>query len=276
MPLWGAIEAGGTKFVCGVGSGPEDFRSKEIPTSTPQPTIAAVVAALRELAPAGLRSVGVGSFGPVDINPASPAWGSITSTPKTAWRNYNIAGAVNRALAVPVHFNTDVNAAILGEARWGAARGIPNCLYLTVGTGIGGGALSSGRLLQGISHPEMGHIHVPHDSLRDPFHGVCPYHRDCLEGLASGPAMEARWGVSPVKLPADHPAWPLGIANFACTLGPQRVLIGGGVMRQSVLLEMIRSEVARLLGGYIALPEILPPLLGQRAGVLGALALATG
>jgi len=283
MPFRGAIEAGGSKFVCGVGTGPEDIQTVEIPTTLPGPTVAAAVEWLRANSGVGLTCVGIASFGPVDINPASPAWGFITSTPKTAWRNFDFAGAVRKNLGVPVRFNSDVNAAILAEAQWGAARDIPNCLYLTVGTGIGGGALSSGRLLQGISHPEMGHIRVPHDPDRDPFPGVCPYHGDCLEGLASGPALEARWGASPAALPPDHPAWRLeahylaiGIANFACTFAPERVLLGGGVMRQSALFEMIRREVDRLLGGYVAAPEILPPLLGRRAGVLGALALAIG
>jgi fructokinase len=283
MPVWGAIEAGGSKFVCGVGTGPEDFQSIEIPTTAPAPTIAAVLAWLRTKFGERLAGVGIGSFGPVDIDPASPTWGFITSTPKAEWRNFDFADAVHQALGVPVHFNTDVNAAMLGEARWGAARGIPNCLYLTVGTGIGGGALSSGRLLQGMSHPEMGHIRVPHDLLRDPFPGVCPYHGDCLEGLASGPAIGARWGKSPAELPDDHPAWLLeaqylafGVVNFAATFAPERILLGGGVMRQTRLFEMIRTEVARLLNGYVAVPEILPPALGQRAGVLGALALALG
>jgi fructokinase len=287
MRVWGAIEAGGSKFVCGVGTSPRDFYSAEIATSEPDSTIAAVVAWferwLREHTADRLAGLGIGSFGPVDINMKSPTWGFITTTPKSGWRNFDFAVTVRKALKTTVHFNSDVNAAIIGEARWGAARGIPNSLYLTVGTGIGGGALLSGQLLQGGSHPEMGHIRVPHDLACDPFTGVCPYHGDCLEGLASGPAIEARWGISPADLPADHPAWILeaqylafAIANFACTFSPQRVLLGGGVMRQSALFEMIRPEVVRLLGGYVAGPEILPPELGQRAGVLGALALAIG
>ncbi len=281
MPVWGAIEAGGSKFVCGAGTGPDDLQTIEIPTTTPEATIDAAVTWLRAHCGDGLKSVGIGSFGPVDIRPGSPTWGFITSTPKTAWRNFNFAGAIGKALHVPVAFNSDVNAAILGEARWGAARDVANCLYLTVGTGIGGGAISSGHLLQGVSHPEMGHIRVPHDLVRDPFPGVCPYHGDCLEGLATGPAIETRWGTPAAELAADHPAWLLeaqylacGIANFTLTFAPERVLLGGGVMRQSALLEMIRREVARLLGGYVEVPEILPPHLGQRAGVLGALALA--
>jgi fructokinase len=281
MPLFGAIEAGGSKFVCGVGTGPEDLHTTEIPTTTPDSTVAAAVAWLRENSGEGLAAIGIGSFGPVDINPDSATHGFITTTPKAAWRNYNFAGAVRGTLGVPVHFNSDVNAAILGEARWGAARNVPNCLYLTVGTGIGGGALSSGRLLEGTSHPEMGHIRVPHNLAVDPFPGVCPFHGDCLEGLASGPAIEARWRTPAPELPADHPAWVLearylahGLANFTCTFAPERILLGGGVMRQSALFAMIRGELVRLLAGYIAAPELRPPELSQRAGVLGALALA--
>ena len=276
MPVFGAIEAGGTKFICGAGTGPEDLQTIEIPTTTPDKTVAAAVAWLRGHAP---QAVGIGSFGPVDVNPESPAWGYITSTPKAGWQNFNFAGTVHKALGVPVYFNSDVNAAVLGEARWGAAQGVLNCLYLTIGTGIGGGAILSGCLLHGASHPEMGHIRIPHDS----FPGVCPFHGDCLEGLASGPAMEARWGKPATELPADHPAWAIeagylaaAIANFTCILSPELVLLGGGVMQQAALFPMIRSEVGRVLAGYVTVPDIQPPGLGQRAGVLGALALATG
>jgi fructokinase len=190
---------------------------------------------------------------------------------------------------VPVGFDTDVNGAALGEMRWGAARGLSDFLYLTVGTGIGGGAVSGGRVLHGLSHPEMGHIRVPHDRVEDPFEGCCPFHRDCLEGLASGPAIEARWGVSARDLPLDHPGFALearylalGMANWVCTLSPQRIIVGGGVMQQSALFAMIRAELLRLLNGYIDVREItdcsdqyiMAPGLGSRAGVLGALVLA--
>ncbi len=279
--LFGAIEAGGTKFLCGIGTGPEDIRIVHIATTSPEQTVAAAVAWLREQGGDQLAGVGIGSFGPVDINPESPTWGYITSTPKPGWRNFDFAGAVKGSLGLPLAFNSDVNAAVLGEVRWGAARNISSCLYLTVGTGIGGGAVAAGRLLPGTSHPEMGHIRVPHDFTRDPYPGACPFHGDCLEGLASGPALEGRWGVPAASLGVNHPAWKLeanylahGIANFACTLSPELVLLGGGVMRQAALMEMIRREVSRLLGGYIATPAIESPALGQRAGILGALSLA--
>ncbi len=226
--------------------------------------------------------MGIGSFGPVDLNPDSPSWGFITSTPKVAWRNCDLAGAVGRGLGVPVRFDTDVNAAVLGEARWGAARRISNCVYLTIGTGIGGGAIVGGSVLHGLTHLEMGHVRVPHNWAEDPFPGCCPYHGDCLEGLASGPAIAARWGAKGEELAADHPAWALeakylayGIANFVCTLSPERILIGGGVMRQAHLYDRINAEVKRVLAGYLAkIPPIGPAQLGERAGLLGALALA--
>ncbi len=279
---FGAIEAGGTKFVCGAGSGPDDLLTVEIPTTSPEATVAAAVSWFRRQARGELRGVGIGSFGPVDLNPESSTWGYITSTPKAGWWNFDLAGSVREALGAPVRFDTDVNAAMLGEAKWGAAQRVANCLYLTIGTGVGGGALVSGRLLHGLMHPEMGHVRVPHDFARDPFPGNCPYHGDCLEGLASGPAIEARWGVKAAELPRDHPAWALearylayGIANFVCTLSPELVLLGGGVMQQAHLLETVREDLARVLAGYVReIPAVMPAALGKRAGVLGALALA--
>jgi fructokinase len=280
--IFGAIEAGGSKFVCGIGTGPEDIVTTRICTTSPEATVNEAISWLREHSQNRLKAVGIGSFGPVDLNPSSRSYGYITSTPKAAWRNFDLRGAIGKAFGVPVHFDTDVNAAILGEARWGAARDISDCLYLTIGTGIGGGAIVSGHLLHGVTHPEMGHIRIPHNLATDPFSGACPYHGDCLEGLASGPAIEARWGAPASSLPPDHPAWALeahylaaGIANFACTLSPARILLGGGVMRQAQLYELIRIEVACLLANYLSKPPlILPPQLGHLAGVLGALALA--
>jgi fructokinase len=279
--MFGAIEAGGTKFVCGVGTGPDDIVTTAIPTTTPGETLARTIAWLSEHSRGGLRGVGIGSFGPLDLDPGSPTWGFITSTPKTAWRNFDLAGAVGKALGVPVRFDTDVNAAVLGEARWGAGRGIANCLYLTIGTGIGGGAIVEGRVLHGLMHPEMGHVRVPHDRAIDPFAGVCPYHGDCIEGLASGPAIAARWGAKAEDLGPDHQAWTLeatylaaAIANYVCTLSPQLVLLGGGVMRQTHLYPKIRAGLEEALAGYVRrVPAVLPAQLGERAGLLGALAL---
>lgn len=272
--MLGAIEAGGTKFVCGVGTSPDDLQTVVIPTASPDCTLSEVIRFFRRQGP--IEAMGIGSFGPIDR-----ARGRITSTPKAGWQNYDLAGTVHAALGVPVGFDTDVNAAALAEARWGAGRGLTDFVYLTVGTGIGGGALVSGQLLHGAAHAEMGHLRIPHDLARDPFPGCCPYHGDCLEGLASGPALEARWHTPPESLPADHPGWrleahylALGAANLACTLAPQRILMGGGVTQEPLLFDLIRSEVAELLAGYVQAPEIMPPHLGWRAGVLGALILA--
>jgi fructokinase len=271
--LLGGIEAGGTKFVCGVGTGPGDLETIQNHTTSPEATTSAAVEFLGKRS---LQAVGIASFGPVDL-----ATGHITSTPKAGWRNYDLAGSVRRALGVPVAFDTDVNGAALGEARWGAAQGVSDFLYLTVGTGIGGGAMVNGRLLHGLGHPEMGHIRIPHDAARDPFPGVCPFHGDCLEGLASGPAIQARWGVPAPELPPDHAAWALeahylalALANWMYTLSPKLILIGGGVAEQSQLFDQIRQELAGILNGYIQGCEIAAPGLGSRAGVLGALALA--
>jgi fructokinase len=276
--LFGAIEAGGTKFVCGVGTGPDDLRTTRIPTADPASTIAAAISFLREAGGGSLQAIGIGSFGPICTDRRSPNWGYITSTPKLAWRDCDLAGPIQKAFNVPVGFDTDVNAAALGEARWGAGSDGEDSLYLTVGTGIGGGAIVDNRLVHGTSHPEMGHIRIPHE---DSFAGCCPYHGDCLEGLASGPAIQARWGKPAEELPEDHPAWEmearylaLAVVNFASVLSTRRVILGGGVMRHASLYPAIRSEVTRLLNGYVALPEIVQPELGDRAGVAGALALA--
>ena len=207
--MFGAIEAGGTKFVCGIGTGPDDLKTIQFPTTSPQATLAIAIEFLRGQSRGELRAVGIGSFGPIDLHSTSLTFGYVTSTPKAGWQNYNLAGTVRDALAVPVGFDTDVDAAALGEARWGAAQDLSDSLYLTVGTGIGGGAIINGRVLHGLVHPEMGHIRVPHDLASDPYPGCCPFHGDCLEGLASGPAMQARWRIAAEDLPPDHRGWAL-------------------------------------------------------------------
>jgi len=236
-----------------------------------------------------LMALGIASFGPLDPRPGSASFGWITSTPKPGWAHTDLAGTLSRALRLPVAFDTDVNAAALAEQRWGAAQGLDTLLYVTVGTGIGGGAIVHGRLLHGLLHPEMGHIRIPHDWQEDPFPGLCPYHGDCLEGMASGPALEARWGKPAHTLPADHPAWPLtarylalGLVSFICTLVPQRIIMGGGVLHQEHVLPRVRHAVQQLLNNYIQVSAlhaqlddyIVPPALGDQAGVLGAIALA--
>ena len=291
MPMWGGIEAGGTKFVCAVGTGPDDLRAEtEFPTTTPEETLDRAVSFFRaQDRGEPLSAVAIASFGPVDPDPNSPTFGHITTTPKPGWSDIDFAGTIRRTLEVPVGFDTDVNVAALGEWRWGAARGLDTFIYVTVGTGIGGGGMAGGRLLHGLLHPEMGHVRIPHDFERDPYPGWCPYHGDCLEGLSNGPAIEERWGQRGETLPPDHPAWALeahylalGLANFICVVSPQRIIMGGGVMRQRHLFPLIRAEVRTILNGYIDSPEILedndayivPPGLGRRSGVLGAIALA--
>lgn len=290
MPLLGGIEAGGTKFVCAVGTGPDDFRAEtRFPTTTPEETISRAIAFFKEQAQIEpLAALGIASFGPVDPNPASPTFGYITTTPKPHWANADLAGTIGRALDVPVGFDTDVNGAALGEHRWGAAQGLDTFIYLTIGTGLGGGGLLGGQLMHGLIHPEMGHVRLPRHP-DDPYPGACPFHGDCLEGMAAGPALQGRWGQRAETLPLDHPAWEIeahylayGLVNFICTLSPQRIILGGGVMDQAHLFPLVRRKTVELLNGYVQSPEILeridqyivPPGLGNRAGVLGAIALA--
>jgi fructokinase len=291
MPLWGGIEAGGTKFVCAVGTGPDDVRAEvRFPTTTPAETIGQAIEFFQDQqAKEPLAAVGIVSFGPVDPNLNSPTFGYITTTPKPGWAHTDFAGPVREALGVPVGFDTDVNGAALSEHRWGAAQGLDTFVYLTIGTGIGGGGIVDGQLIHGLMHPEMGHFLIPHDWERDPYPGSCPYHGDCFEGLAAGPAIEGRWGQRGETLPADHEAWPLeahyialGLMGIICVLLPRRVILGGGVMEKPGLLSLVRREVQELFNGYLQVPEILeriddyivPPGLGNRAGVLGAIALA--
>lgn len=291
-PFVGAIEAGGTKFVCAVGSGPDDLRAVErFPTTSPDETIGRALDYFRrqqrEHGP--LAAAGIGSFGPLDPNPRSPSYGRITSTPKPGWADTDLAGTVGAELGVPVGFDTDVNAAALAEGQWGAAQDVDNYIYLTIGTGIGGGAVVNGQLVHGLLHTEMGHIVLAHDWERDPYPGRCPYHGDCLEGMASGPAIGERWGVEAAALPVDHPAWALqadylaqALRTFVLTLSPERIVLGGGVMHQTHLFPLVRAGLLESLNNYVQSPVILeqieryvvPPGLGDSAGVLGALALA--
>ncbi len=287
--MLGGIEAGGTKFICGLGTGPENLQTKSFPTRTPDETIPEIIKYFQENGGSDLRSIGIASFGPVDLDPESPTFGFVTSTPKPGWANFNFAGAIKNALNVPVSFDTDVNAAILGEVRWGSARGLSDAMYITVGTGIGGGVVSGGHMVHGLVHPEMGHLRVPHDLSRDPFPGICMYHGDCLEGLACGPAIEARWRTSARELPDSHPAWALeahylalAVLNCTVVVSPKRVLLGGGVMSKAHLFPMIRDEFLHLNNRYLRHNSVFedidkfiqPPQLAPHSGVLGALVLA--
>jgi len=288
MNIYGGIEAGGTKFVCMVAGGPEDVREEiRFPTTTPDETIGRSIDFFRQHLP--LKAVGVACFGPVDLNPLSPTYGSITATPKPGWSNTDITGRLHAALDLPVAFDTDVNGAALAEYRWGAARDCDPVLYLTIGTGIGGGCLINGKPMHGLVHPEMGHIRLPRDPKVDPYPGFCPFHGDCFEGLAAGPAMRLRWGQPAETLPVNHPGWELeahyialALSDLVCTLSPKRIVLGGGVFDHPGLIERVRVSVQELLNGYVQSPTILEhideyivrPGLAGRAGVLGAIALA--
>jgi fructokinase len=285
----GGVEIGGTKVVCAIGSGPDALLAETtIPTTTPEETLARVVAFLRAQPVAPLR-IGVASFGPLDVDVRSATYGRILATPKPGWRDVDLRRELSATLRVPVVVDTDVNGAALAEATWGAAGGLATFCYITVGTGIGMGGMANGALLHGRGHPEFGHLRLPHDRAADPFAGVCPFHGDCLEGLTSGPAIAARWGAPGEALPDDHPAWALEARYLAdallallYALAPQRVLVGGGVAQQPALLPLVRRFVRERNGGYLASLDdagaldglIVAPALGRRAGVLGALALA--
>ncbi len=296
-PLVGGIEAGGTKIVCATGTGPDDLNRMSFASGNgPSAVLASVAGWFREEEErrGTLHAVGIGSFGPVDLAPGSPTYGFITSTPKTGWRNTDILGSVRRAFpSILVAFDTDVNAAALGEQRWGAAAGLDDFVYITIGTGIGAGVMAGGRLVHGLVHPEMGHLRLPRIP-GDTFEGGCPFHGDCWEGLCSGPAMKKRTGMPAEELPPDHEAWriearyvALALANIVCALSPKRIVLGGSVPNAGRLgserfFGMVRAEVRDALNGYIVSPAlddgiggyIVPPLLGGNAGVCGALALA--
>jgi fructokinase len=289
MKVFGGIEAGGTKFICGIGTGPDNLTVISFPTTSPSETIGKAISFFRKKADEGLAAIGIGSFGPIECHPDAEKYGYITNTPKPEWHHHDFVGAISRALTLPVAFDTDVNAAALAESRWGAAKGVENFIYLTVGTGIGGGVVVNGRLLHGLTHPEMGHIRVPHNLQDDPFCGNCPFHKDCLEGLASGPAIKDRWGQDAKDLPLNHPAWileahylALALSTWVCTLSPERIVLGGGVMQRAFLFPMIQQRLSELLGGYISnrlLNEdieqyVVPPGLKGYSGVLGAILLA--
>lgn len=284
--LLGGIEAGGTKFVCGIGNEKGEIIERiSFPTTTPGETLKEILSFFHGKE---IKALGVGSFGPVDLNPTSQTYGFITSTPKKHWNQFNLVGELQKYLHVPIGFDTDVNAAALGEKEWGAAKGLQSCIYMTVGTGIGVGAIVEGNLLHGLAHPEMGHIMVKKHS-EDFFEGNCPYHKDCLEGLASGPAIEKRWGRKGVELESESMVWEIeayylaqAIVNYILILSPEKIIMGGGVTKQKQLFPFVRENVKQFLNGYIQHEAILTnleqyivsPQLGDNAGLCGALALA--
>lgn len=280
----GALEAGGTKMVCAIGDEKGSILEKiSFPTQTPDITIPQLINFFQQY---DICALGIGCFGPLDLHQNSPSYGWITSTPKHAWQNYDIVGTFKKALGLPVGFDTDVNGSALGEATWGASKGLDHSLYITIGTGIGVGVISNGQLLHGMLHPEAGHLLLrQHPS--DSYTGKCPYHGTCFEGLASGPAIEARWGKKAADLSEEQSVWELeayyigqALVNYILMLSPQRIILGGGVMHQEQLMPLIHQQVLHQLNGYLDTPAlqniatyIVRPQLGDNQGIMGALQL---
>jgi fructokinase len=311
--LFGGIEAGGTKFICAIGTGPKDLLIQRFETKTPQKTLDEVIKFFKPFtddeADSRLASIGIASFGPLDLNRKSSRYGYITTTPKHGWTNINLAGIIGDALGTPCTIDTDVNGAALGEQEWGAAQGLQTFIYVTFGTGIGGGGIINGKLMHGLVHPEMGHIRIPRDYKDRPdFKGACRFHKfdprkslgyGCWEGLASGTSMQQRWGKPPEEiLEGDkdyHSAWNLeanyiatGIHNLICTLSPERIILGGGIMQHPNLLQRVQRKVEKLLNKYVSALDscekiskyLVRPILYDTksdislSGVLGAILLA--
>lgn len=279
--LLGALEAGGTKMVCAVGNeNGEILERVSIPTETPDITMPKI---LDFFAGKEIAALGIACFGPVDLNRSSETYGYITTTPKLPWKYYDICGYFRNAWRIPVGFDTDVNGSMLGEATWGCAKGLDTAIYITVGTGIGVGVMAGGRLLHGMLHPEAGHIPMPVRS-DDPYAGKCPYHGTCLEGMASGPAIEARWGTPAKELAGRPEVWDLeayylahALTSYIMTLSPQKIILGGGVMHQAQLIDQVRSYVKKLINGYLVTKEledlehyIVLPSLDDNQGIMGA------
>lgn len=281
----GAIEAGGTKIICGIGNEHGEIEKKiNFPTESPEIVFAKIRSFFEE---EQLDALGVGTFGPIDVNRSSATYGYITSTPKPGWRDVDVLGELKSYIDVPIGFDTDVNGAALAEALWGSAKGVNSCVYYTIGTGVGVGGYVEGNLVHGLLHPEAGHIPVKRHP-QDSFEGLCPYHGDCLEGVAAGPAIERRYGKKGHELSVDHEAWKFeayylgqALMSTILLLSPERIILGGGVMHQEQLFPMIREEVKRNLNGYVQHDMLLkhidqyiiPPGLGDNAGLSGAVAI---
>ena len=286
MKLYGALEAGGTKMVCALGDENGNILERiSIPTRTPAETMGPMIDFFRGK---GIRALGIGCFGPVDLNKKSPTYGYITSTPKLAWQNFPIVAEFQKALGVPVGFDTDVNAAALGEATWGCTKDVENSIYITVGTGVGVGVIINGKPYHGMMHPEGGHILLGRHP-DDPMVGSgCPFHENCLEGLAAGPSLEKRWGVKGAELSGRKEVWQLeayyigqALADYILILSPERIVLGGGVTHQEGLLALIRQETEKQLAGYIRTNAIqnldsyiVGVSLNDNQGVMGAVKLA--
>jgi len=281
----GAIEAGGTKFVCGIGNEHGEIEKRiSFPTGKPEETLAQAIDFFKD---ENIEAIGIGTFGPINIDKESEQYGYVTTTPKPGWSNYNFLGALKQEFDIPFGWDTDVNAAALGEATWGAAKGLDSCVYYTIGTGVGVGVYAEGSLVHGLIHPEGGHV-LTRRHPEDSFEGFCPYHGDCLEGMAAGPALEKRWKVKGSELASDHPAWAIeafyigqAVASTILLLSPKKVILGGGVMQQKQLLPLIHAEVQKNLNGYVSSAAVISqidryiatPGLGDNAGLCGSVAL---
>ena len=286
MKYYGSLEAGGTKMVCAIGDEQGNILDRiSIPTLAPENTMPAILDFFKNK---NISALGIGCFGPVDLDKKSPTYGHITTTPKLAWKDYDIVGVCEKELGIPVGFDTDVNGSALGEATWGCTKDLDNSIYITVGTGIGVGVIIDHKPYHGMLHPEGGHIFLARHP-QDPMErGVCPYHELCLEGLASGPSIQARWGKPGVELADRKEVWELeayylaqAICSYIMILSPERIIVGGGVAHQEQMMPLIRAEVKRQMGGYIAAKGmqdldnyIVLPSLNDNQGILGALKLA--
>jgi len=293
---YGALEAGGTKMVCAIGDETGHiYEQVSIPTTSPEETMPQIIDYFKGVMERGigygsgikLEAIGIACFGPIDLDKSSPTYGYITSTPKLKWQNYDIVGAVKAALGVPVGFDTDVNGSLLGEVTYGSSKGLTDAVYITIGTGVGGGIMSGGHLIHGMLHPEVGHALVSINP-KDTYKGRCPFHGNCLEGMASGPAIEDRWGARAVELKDRPEVWEIeadyiaqSIVSLIMTVSPKRVILGGGVMHQTQLFDLIRKRVSEYVNGYIRTPEladmdsyIVPASLNDDQGIMGCIKLA--
>ncbi|MDK8502627.1 ROK family protein [Aerococcus sp. UMB1112A] len=281
---YAAIEAGGTKFVCSVGDDQGQILDQvSFPTTEPEETLAQVSDFFQKYSQ-DLQAIGIGSFGPIDIHPESPTYGYITSTPKLAWQNYDFVGRIQQDFKLPIAWTTDVNAAAYGEYKAGAGQASQSLVYYTIGTGIGGGAIQDGHFVQGFSHPEMGHMLV-RSHADDPYAGNCPFHHYCLEGMAAGPAIEDRVGLPGSEIPEKDPYWEIEAYylaqcayNTSLVLRPEKIILGGGVMKQAHLLERIQRQFKELVNDYIDTPDvnsyIQTPGLEDNAATIGCFELA--
>jgi fructokinase len=265
MKLFAGIEGGGTKFITIITNEKFELIDKiRVDTTTPEETLEKTCLFINKHNQNNeITAIGITCFGPIDLNRKSLSFGSIVNTPKPYWSNFPIYSYIKKRFKVPIDITTDVNGSALAEGYWGGGKDVKNFIYMTIGTGIGIGVIIDGKIAQGGSHFESGHMLIPHDTYKDNFNGICPFHGDCLEGLASGPALKERWHVkSALYLPPDHSAWDLeaeyissALVNLILCYSPQKIILGGGVMKQTQLLHKIRKLTKDKMNNYTA-PEL--------------------